>query len=171
MHPPRSTPQRPPQRPPQSTQRSAALLAAVAGLCALVLALLGACASQGGTKSPPGGPLTDDVASAIIGTWRPMTIAGYTPQAHFADGVARATITFERGGRWHGSDGCNAMSGTYRLGRGGAISTTVGPSTAIGCANVPNGQVLGSAATAQVVGQQLTFMDGVGVVLGRYMRL
>lgn len=113
------------------------------------------------------GPL----ATAMIGTWRPLRIAGYQPPPGYRDGLARAPVTFEASGSWRASDGCNLSSGTYVLDAGGRISVTVGPSTLIGCANVPNATALGRAATIQVTGDRLTLRSATGLVLAVYQRV
>ena len=43
--------------------------------------------------------------------------------------------------------------------------------TEIGCANVPNAQVLTEAATVQIVASRLTVRSATGAVLGVYLRV
>lgn len=113
------------------------------------------------------GPL----ATAVIGTWRPVRIAGFQPRPGYPDALAQAPVTFDGSGAWRASDGCNQSSGAYVLGAGGRISVTVGPSTLIGCANVPNATALSRAATLQVVGDRLTLRSATGLVLAVYTRV
>jgi heat shock protein HslJ len=144
---------------------------AVAGaLGAVLLAGLSACAGSGGT-SAGGSGLGSEPDTTVAGTWRPVEIAGYQLPAEYPDAFRTATITFDGAGGWLGSDGCNRLSGTYRFHGDGRLEATVGPSTLIGCANVPNGQVLSSAVQARLHATVLTLLDHSGRVLARYERM
>jgi heat shock protein HslJ len=111
------------------------------------------------------------LATALVGSWRPVKIAGYRVPARYPDAMTYAAITFQSDGNWRASDGCNMAHGSYVVGSGGRISVTNGPVTLIGCANVPNADVLSRAGTVQVVGPRLTFRSGTGAVLGTYQRV
>ena len=81
-------------------------------------------------------------------------------------------MTFMAGGRWHGSDGCNGLGGTYRLNDAGEFSASpVGARTAIGCANVPNDTVLGTAVRVTTANDVLVFEEETGLEIGRYARV
>jgi heat shock protein HslJ len=147
-------------------QRGLARLAVVV----LLLGAVAACAGSGG-KSGGGSGLGSEPDTTVAGTWRPVMITGYEPPAEYPDGFRTATISFNGAGGWLGSDGCNRLSGTYVFHGDGRLETTVGPSTLIGCANVPNAAVLAAAVQARLDGQQLTLLDKRGVVLARYERV
>ena len=135
-----------------------------------VLLLASACAGSGG-KQAGGSGLGSEPDTTVAGTWRPVMVADYELPGEYPDGFQRATITFNGAGGWMGSDGCNQLSGTYRFHGDGQLEATVGPSTLIGCANVPNGQVLASATQAQLDEPTLTLLDKRGQVLARYERV
>jgi heat shock protein HslJ len=135
-----------------------------------VLLLLSACDGSGG-KGAGGSGLGSEPDTTVAGTWRPLEIAGYQLPSEYPDGFRTATITFNGVGGWMGSDGCNRLNGTYRFHGDGRLEATVGPSTLIGCANVPNGQVLASAVQARLDAAVLTLLDHGGRVLARYERV
>jgi heat shock protein HslJ len=140
---------------------------------AIVAVLLGgaaACASSGG-KTAGGSGLGSEPDTTVAGTWRPVLVAGYELPAEYPDGFQTATITFNGAGGWMGSDGCNRLSGTYRFHGDGELEATAGPTTMIGCANVPNGQVLTSATRVRLDGAELTLLNHSGLVLARYERV
>ena len=109
--------------------------------------------------------------TALVGTWRPLRITGYRVPAAYPDALAQAPVTFGSSGSWRASDGCTMTTGTYTLDSGGRISVTSGPTTAIGCAGVPNAVVLSQAATVQVTGDRLTLRSAPGGVLATYQRV
>jgi heat shock protein HslJ len=113
------------------------------------------------------GPL----ARTLVGTWRPVRIAGYQPRPGYPDGLAQAPLTFTGSGTWRASDGCNLTAGTYVLGDGDRIAVTYGATTEIGCANVPNATALARASTVQVVRDRLTLRSAAGAVLAIYQRV
>lgn len=138
---------------------------------AIVAVLLGgtaACATSGGKAGSGPGSEPD---TTVAGTWRPIEVTGYELPAEYPEGFRTATITFNGAGGWLGSDGCNRLSGTYRLHGDGELEATAGPATLIGCANVPNAQVLTSATRVRLDGNLLTFLDDGGGVLGTYARV
>lgn len=133
------------------------LVIAAAVLAVLGIALvIGVAASDDG-ETPPAGidPVATDPAE-LIATWRPTFIQGVTvldstrPKA--------ATITFGKDGKWHGSDGCNGIGGSYDADPG-KLSVDSGPSTAIGCDNVPNAEALTNSAHFRVADAVLTLYD------------
>jgi heat shock protein HslJ len=146
------------------------LLGALAALAALtgVLVLLAGCANSGGAA--PGGT-GGEPSTAVIGSWRPVSIPGYAPPARFPDAFKDAPITFDSRHRLWGTDGCNGFDVSYRVARDGSISVGDGSSSSIGCANVPNAQVTTKARRVVVDGDELTLLDGDGRLLGRYQRI
>ncbi|WP_158228335.1 META domain-containing protein [Pseudonocardia sp. MH-G8] len=86
-----------------------------------------------------------------------------------ADGQAdgRAFVTLAADGRWTGSDGCNNTKGTWRSGPEGELTATSGPSTMIGCENVPIASWLTDATRAGFDGDTLVLRDATGAETGR----
>ena len=138
-------------------------------LLTLLLALLSGCARS--ADAAPGPGEASDLAVAIVGTWRPVEIPGYTPPPQYPDAFRGATITFDGKHTLRGTDGCNAFNVSYRVTAAGFLRVGQGPETLIGCANVPNDQVVSSAARVQISGGSLTFVDSHGTLLGRYDRV
>jgi heat shock protein HslJ len=136
----------------------------------LLLGLVTACVHSGG-KSGGGSGLGSEPDTTVAGTWRPVVLTGYELPSAYPDGFQAATITFNGSGGWQGSDGCNRLNGTYVFHGDGRLEATVGPSTLIGCANVPNGAVLAAAAQARLDAGQLILLDHRDRVLGRYERV
>ncbi|MFC0627879.1 META domain-containing protein [Kribbella deserti] len=102
--------------------------------------------------TPGGTPTAPASANDVTGSWRPLRIAGFNgmrkprPDQPF--------LAFSPDGTWRGSDGCNGIHGTYKIGPNGEFSSTTGPQTLIGCDYVPNADVI--AATRKVVGDRAT---------------
>ena len=139
---------------------------------AAVALLLGAgagCASSGGRHGPSVDPA--GLLVAVVGTWRPVEIAGYVPPPQYPDALRGATITFDTHHRLQGTDGCNRFSVGYILAPDGSIQVGQGAMTAIGCANVPNDVVTSTARRVSIDNDQLVFLDADGSVLGRYERV
>jgi hypothetical protein len=83
-----------------------------------------------------------------------------------------AVVTFDAAGRWSGSDGCNRLGGTYQVDPSGAFKGTLdGVHTLIGCANVPNDDVMRTATRATGGDAELTFQSSDGRDLARYVRV
>ena len=114
--------------------------------CALAALLAGG----GIAHAAPDGP-------DLVGTWLP------------ADGQAggRAYAALAADGTWTGSDGCNALKGTWQGGPDGAFAATSGPSTKIGCENVPIAHWLAGATQAERDGDTLVLRDATGAETGR----
>ncbi|MGZ6907101.1 MAG: META domain-containing protein [Acidimicrobiia bacterium] len=109
-------------------------------------------------------------AATLVGTWTPVVVAGYAESLSGSRWPEPPQLRFTRT-TWSGSDGCNGEYGTYTLGRGGRFGATAGPTTKIGCSNVPNVGVLLRATHARVVrGHTLVFTSRSGSILGRYDR-
>jgi len=142
-------------------------------LVAVVMAL-SACGSVPTTNVASTTSITPtDISKGIIGTWRPVEIAGFAPPADAeSKGYADAIVTFRANGTWRGSDGCNGLSGTYKVNSSGRFSVHgADVTTAMGCANVPNGNVLRSTGHVELSNDVLVFLSGTEKVLGRYSRV
>ncbi|WP_166665296.1 META domain-containing protein [Kribbella caucasensis] len=118
---------------------------------------------------------TQTQAEALLGSWRPVDIVGFDNSKLPPSGPPAAdrapNIGFTSDGRWHGSDGCNGIGGTYRAGDDGSISADAGPQHLIGCDNVPNSIVLQRAVRFAIDGRSLTFSAADGQRLGTYERV
>jgi heat shock protein HslJ len=139
------------------------------GLLVVLVTLLSGCARS--ADAAPGSGGTTDLAVAIVGTWRPVEIPGYTPPPQYPNAFHGATITFDGKHTLQGTDGCNGFRIDYRVASDGGLRVGAGVQTQIGCANVPNDQVVSSAARVQISGGSLTFVDSHGTLLGRYDRV
>lgn len=105
--------------------------------------------------------LTPATEQALQGRWAPLDRAD----------SSNAYADFDAHGSWAGSDGCNRLSGRWRAGSGGAFLATGGPSTLIGCDNVPVQERLTSASRAGFDGDVLVLVNRRGKVEGRFKRL
>jgi len=152
------------------------------GLAAVTMAAVGVAIAitapsgneTAGVSTPSTSASTQTQTGALIGNWRPVDIVGFDNSALPPPGLpaGRApNITFTSDGRWRGSDGCNAIGGTYSAGDDGSISTASGYQTLIGCINVPNSEVLERAARFAIDGRSLTFYAAGGQRLGTYERV
>lgn len=133
-----------------------ARLASVFGSCLLglgALALLAACAtgsSPGSSPSPTGSAGT---SASIVGTWvvNPAETLATEP-----------FLTIVDDGTWVASDGCNVVRGTWKLSADGALSTTAGPSTLIGCDGKALPSFFTNSTSATVDGDTLVLQDAAG---------
>ncbi|MCU7728100.1 hypothetical protein ODJ79_30660 [Actinoplanes sp. KI2] len=105
--------------------------------------------------------LTPATPAALLGQWRPVTAPAPQPDAY---------VEFRNGTRWTGSDGCNGEGGRWAVGPAGSFVATNGPSTAVGCNNVPVGGWLDSARRVGLDGTVLVLLDSAGNECGRLRR-
>lgn len=105
--------------------------------------------------------LTPTTEQALQGRWAPLD----RPES------STAHVDFDAHGSWIGSDGCNQLGGRWRAGSGGGFLATGGPSTLIGCENVPVQDRLTSASRAGFDGDVLVLVNRQGKVEGRFRRL
>jgi hypothetical protein len=111
---------------------------------------------------PPVAPLP----AALTPAARDMLIGKWLP----ARGSRAAYVEFLAGGAWRGSDGCNGQGGRWVAGPTGALLATGGPSTDIGCDNVPVGAWMAAAWRAGLDGETLVLLDAGAQELGRLRR-
>ncbi|MGN6475135.1 MAG: hypothetical protein ACTHK4_16000 [Mycobacteriales bacterium] len=80
-------------------------------------------------------------------------------------------VAFESGGRWKGSDGCNAWGGRYEVGPYGELISVSGPTTLIGClVGSPAPGWVGQAGRVALVHGDLVLFDRSGRQLGTLIR-
>lgn len=135
------------------TNRTTALAALAAA--ALVLSGCGAAGDPGG--DPDGATGRDGPRAAAASD---LTGVRWLP----ADGAAqgRAFAEFAPDGTWTGSDGCNGQSGEWTLGGDGTLRATAGPSTLIGCENVPVARWVSGAVRVETDGDALLLHPAAG---------
>lgn len=109
-----------------------------------------------------------DLAPGLVAPGRDALVGRWSPE----DGPDRAFLEFRADGSWVGSDGCNGLGGRWVAGADGALLATSGPSTLIGCDNVPVGAWLVNARRAgldeaEADGERLVLVDATGKELGR----
>jgi heat shock protein HslJ len=103
--------------------------------------------------------------SRLVGSW-----VAVTTSQRATEGPRRAGFVLHADGTYTGADGCNASSGRWSVGDGGAIVATRGPTTAIGCDNVDARAWLSGAAWAAFDGDVLVLVDRTGAEAGRLTR-
>ena len=132
-------------------------LSVLVGTCFLAITVLAGCAGlPGGQSGGQSGESTDNPSSeALVGTW----VLDET-----FSGRAQPFLTIVSDGTWTASDGCNVVQGTWKLGEGGALTTTAGPHTLIYCEGKPIPSLFSEAKTVTVDGDTLVLMDVSGDV-------
>jgi heat shock protein HslJ len=145
-------------------------LVAALVLVVVTLGIVSAC-DIGGAQGSAARPSASDPVTRLVGTWEPIDIPGFVVPAAYPNAFALARVTFEANRHWQGSDGCNRSQGSYTIAVDGVITTTAGPTTKIGCANVPNGRVLKNATHAHIVDGGLVLTDKDDEIIGRYQRV
>ena len=93
--------------------------------------------------------------SIVLGSWGVPDAAG------------ERWLTFEEGGTFNGSDGCNGMFGEYRVSGDRVELSDVG-STLMFCEGVDTW--LSTAARGEVVGDELVLFNGDGTEIGTLPR-
>jgi heat shock protein HslJ len=99
----------------------------------------------------------------LLGRWVPM--------------VARSDrwhetpyVQFSQDGTWHGTDGCNGLSGRWSVDQDGGFEASSNPSTLIACDNVDLGRQLTQAQSVELDGDTLVLRDARGNEIGRLQR-
>ncbi|GAA3037606.1 META domain-containing protein [Actinokineospora globicatena] len=155
-------------------RRRTTRLAVAAGVAVLGLAGGAVYVAENGppdmTATAVGAAQRPGAAIGVVGSWEPVSVTGFSGSLLTPRSQA-PWITLTGDGRWSASDGCNTTSGRYKAGGDQFAATTEGPSTLIGCANVPNAHVLTHAATYAVRGEELIFYGTDGAELGTYRRV
>ncbi len=113
--------------------------------------------------------------TAITGTWIAYTIAGY---GYVKKGPldrpalnSDPQLAFDGRGRWTGSDGCNHLSGGYRLDENGIHFDSRIVSTLVNCgADFPDFGQIEKAPRSEIRGNQLTFFGADGIEIARFFR-
>jgi META domain len=146
------------ERPTPRRARRAILVAAalLAPLAAAVLVLVARDPKPPPSPAQKPPPVTTPAATAILGAW---LLEGTDLNA---DRPVAPVIEFRRDGTWTGSDGCNAVGGTWRLDRSEVFSATSDPQTLIGCGNVPYSILLANADSVEVTAARLFLRDSDG---------
>jgi hypothetical protein len=106
--------------------------------------------------------LVTATTKALTGRWLPAPVRRYP--------AGTPAVTFAADGSWSGSDGCNGQGGRWLIGTDGAVVSTAGPSTLIGCAGVPVGSWVSRARRAAFDGATLVLEDAFGHEIGRLLR-
>ncbi|MET8911543.1 hypothetical protein [Micromonospora sp. NPDC004551] len=117
--------------------------------------------------------LTPADRAALLGRWVPVVARRSGPAVPGGDrrgGPTPAYVELRDGGAWRGSDGCNGQGGRWTAGAAGALLATAGPSTLIGCENVPVAGWLSTAARAGLDGDVLVLVDARGTETERLRR-
>ncbi|MFC9690027.1 META domain-containing protein [Kribbella sp. NPDC056951] len=107
-------------------------------------------------------------AKTIAGRWHAVQITG--TKSLKMPRPDDPVLLFKADGTWSGSDGCNALQGTFTIGQRGEFAAKIGPQHLIGCENVPHTGVLQSAKRIAVTGDTLTFAAADGHELAKYAR-
>jgi hypothetical protein len=102
-------------------------------------------------------------AASLAGRWRPYPVKVYnTP--------AQPYLSFTTAGAWSGSDGCNKLGGTLRIGSAGELISISGPIAGVGCDGVSVDRWIPAYGRAAVSGNILTLYASDGRVLARLTR-
>lgn len=121
---------------------------AAASVGALAL-LLSACAGSGAGSSATPTPTIQP--GALVGTW--------TVDETF-DSPEQPYVSFVQDNTWSASDGCNRVRGTWELDASGALVTTSGPQTKIGCDGAALPTAVADSTSVTVDGDALTLSGG-----------
>jgi hypothetical protein len=100
--------------------------------------------------------------SQVVGHWLP------SPVRHYPAG--QPYLSFSADGSWKGLDGCNGVGGRWRLEPDGALLTTNGPSTLIGCEGVSVGSWVARARNLRLYNGALQLYDVSGHLIGTLVR-
>ena len=88
----------------------------------------------------------------MVGTWQLEGID--TNAATYRD---RPVVRFDDDGTWSGSDGCNGLTGTWRVSDDGTFVADSGFQSLVGCHNVDYAAILNAAARVEIDGDRLIF--------------
>jgi heat shock protein HslJ len=105
--------------------------------------------------------------AALVGTWRPVWIAGYGGVLTSPPLTVVPVLRFDSIGGWTGNDLCNNFSGSFQLGSGGTFHFGQRVSTKVNCGR----NALGPPASVERVelrDGRLTFVARDGHALAQY---
>jgi hypothetical protein len=102
-------------------------------------------------------------ASALTGRWQPY------PAKHYQSSK-QPYLSFAADGSWTGTDGCNIVGGTLRVGARGELLNVSGPSTLIGCRGAPVGSFVPKSGRVAVSDGVLALYGENGKLLGKLIR-
>jgi len=106
-------------------------------------------------------------ADDLFGEWNPVSIAGYRGPLASPPLASAPQLTFDGNGKWTGSDGCNLLGGTYRVGPGDTVHfTEAGTKRACGSSTPPD--PIRRATRVELHGYRLTFFGPAGRELAKY---
>lgn len=105
--------------------------------------------------------LVPPAAEELVGRWVPELQPASAEPAY---------VSLSADGSWEGSDGCNRQAGRWVAGPDGVLLAVAGPSTMIGCDNVPVGGWLAATWRAGLDGDRLVLLDREGGQLGTLVR-
>ncbi len=109
--------------------------------------------------------------AALVGAWRPVSIAGYHGPLTAPPMGVPPVLSFDGRGHWGGTDGCNGMNGSYRLGTNGAFQLALGGMTQALCDRFPPTPAsLRTAVQVELRDDRLTFFDREGTQIAQYER-
>lgn len=113
----------------------------------------------------PAAPLPADLRpaerEALVGHWTPTD----------ARPASLAHLHLQADGRLRASDGCNELTGRWRLGDEGRLLAVTMGTTLMGCENVPTSARIAGAARAGLSGaDELVLLDRRAAELGRFER-
>lgn len=134
-----------------------------------VIALVGACSSDGGASTAPGAAAG---GGDITGTWQLVAMTTKTPASQGmvpGSDQDRYVITFNEDGSTEIQADCNRIRGDYETTDDGGLTITLGPSTLVAC---PEGSLgpqfadsLAKAETYTADGDSLLITDSDGGTL------
>jgi hypothetical protein len=112
---------------------------------------------------------TNVTESALVGSWRPVSIVGYHGPLTPPKLVEVPVLRFDGKGVWTGSDGCHNWGGPYRLGAGGTFHLSYNKLVLRDCG--PNvGRPIDAAVRVDLQNGRLTFFARNGEELAQYER-
>lgn len=107
--------------------------------------------------------LTPATRLELLGRWIPANRSEDHPR-HMA------YLSIKADGSWSGSDGCNGYYGRWAAGASGRLVVVAGPTTLVGCNNVPVGYWFQLSVVAGFQGHTLVLVDENGHVTGQLRR-
>ena len=115
---------------------------------------------------------SDATTASIVGFWQPESVTGYQGPLTDPPLSSTPTLEFRDATTWGASDGCNGLSGSYRLDEHGAFHAGDSIiSTLVGCQLVvPLSEVMKSTARLELAGGKLVLLDAKAGVLATFAR-